>query len=203
VRFHVDGGGTTPLGFAVMHRFLFLSLGAVILALMGCESAFEQSYRAVPVEGEVRAYSGMTEIYGTRDLPTDRAKLEAKGYVMIGFSEFSSTYAQYWTEKEAQAQAKRVGADVVLLWEADMGAEVVTRPVLEFKAGESAVVTSNSTTQASAWRSDGLRAQGNANTQQTSFIEIDPTYQVKQAPTTVRRTGYVAVYFKKRVEKKN
>ncbi len=52
------------------------------------------------------------QVYSTVDFDTDSKKLRAKGYIPIGYSSFNGAYED---TKNAVAQAKRLGATLVLI----------------------------------------------------------------------------------------
>lgn len=105
----------------------FLSLSALF---SGCATIVRQSYSGSPPGPGVSlsGYSGTTEVYSSVRPDEDGTRLEADGYVRIGVSSFRTS--GHVTFDEIQAQAREVGADIVLFSMMKQGSRQAIQPVI-------------------------------------------------------------------------
>jgi hypothetical protein len=84
------------------------------LALSGCGTAVQQSFREspAPAGAALLPYSGETKVFGTYHMSYDAANLTREGYIQIGASSFRTD--GHVTFDEIRGEATAVGADIVL-----------------------------------------------------------------------------------------
>jgi len=182
-----------PREGTVMHKVTTLVCVAATLVLSGCASGYSQFYRAAdgsspellaqrrvapaPKEPAVDHIGQVTD-----DIWTAYAR---HGYVAIGQSAFNSGRPE--PEANAVAQARKVGADLVIIIDPRYtGSTTSSIPLTVPKT-----TTSYTTANATAYGAGGtVNAYGNATTTtygtQTTYI-----------PMTVHRSDYGAVYLVK------
>jgi C-terminal processing protease CtpA/Prc len=89
----------------------------VVLIVAGCVSGYQQFYE--PYD-DARTLSDVEllkpdeepKVYGTNDFDRDIRALRSKQYVRVGYSSFNG---QYEDESNVKAQAKRIGATIILV----------------------------------------------------------------------------------------
>ncbi len=115
-------------------RASLIALLSLLLA-SGCSSVVKQSYRetspgpgAAPV-----ANPGATQVYASIDPEDDAARLAKDGYARIGVSSFKTS--GHVTLDELQAQAREVGADIVLFSVTRPGSRRAVHPFVQNNDG--------------------------------------------------------------------
>lgn len=176
-----------------MKRMLWLTVVAV--ALSGCASGYSQFYtqmqgatpdavaasRAAPPTG-----NPIVERTGNGNDPALAEAYARRGYLAIGTSSFNSGRGQ--NEKSAVEQAKKVGADLVLIFNPEYTGTVTGSMPLTTPT----TTTSYTTANATAYGAGGtVNAYGNST---TTTHGTNTTY----IPYSIDRSDYGAVYFVKR-----
>ena len=97
-----------------MRTFIIL---ASIVVLAGCSSGYQQFYKpyvdAKTLDDvELLKPNEEPKVYSTKDFDRDIRAWRSKQYIPIGYSSFNG---EYEGEFEVKAQAKRVGATLVLI----------------------------------------------------------------------------------------
>lgn len=87
------------------------------LAMVGCASGYQQFYKPYVDAGtlndvELLKPDEEPKVYGTNDFDRDTKALRSKQYVPVGYSSFNGKYED---ESNVKAQAKRIGATVILV----------------------------------------------------------------------------------------
>jgi hypothetical protein len=92
----------------------YLPLLSCLLLVCGCASDVKRTFEGAPAgqNGPLLPYSGTTHIFGSLIPDEDGTQLGDEGYVRIGTSSFKTS--GHVTYDEIQAEAREVGADVVL-----------------------------------------------------------------------------------------
>lgn len=169
----------------------------VVLLLTGCatyrEDGYSEFYQGRMAPNLVAAMRGanpapqtpaMTRAQGD-DLQINAAYLR-KGYELIGFSNFTSGYAQ--TPADAQRQGAKVGADLVVIVDPQY-AETRTANMPVNTPTKQTYVTNSSATAYGA--GSPVAAYGNSTT--TSYSS-----QTNYVPVSADRYHYEAIYYVKR-----
>lgn len=106
-----------------------------ILFVSGCTSVLRQSYRDIPAgPGTVPLpYSGTSLVYGSVEPDNDAARLTQDGFIRIGISSFKTDGPVSFDD--LQAQAKAVGADIVLFSKRRPGSLQALRPLAQNSDG--------------------------------------------------------------------
>jgi len=95
---------------------IFLALMVVVM-ISGCASGYQKFYKS-EVDGKTSENIELLQpgqepkVYGTNNFERDSKALFSKGYIRIGYSSFNGSFED---EKKVKAQAKRVGAYIVLI----------------------------------------------------------------------------------------
>jgi len=129
------------------------------------------------------------QVYGTDNFERDIRALRAKKYVALGYSSFNGDYEDI---KNAQAQAKRVGATIVLVNSKYTNTQTTTSTL--FLPDNKTTYHSGSTNAYSTYNNN-YGGYGNVNTN-TTYSGISTTYGTKAVPITShqRRFDQTAVY---------
>ena len=176
--------------------WLLMALAALI-NLTGCvtTNGFSQFYQDRAGAGitNLPPYSGSTKIIPSSDTVNDAKELIRNGYGLIGFSDFSGPPQ---SDRELMYQAKKVGADVVLLTSTYLGSEQRVVPLTQYNPGQSSTTTSSGTVNANAWGSGGY-AYGTGNYYGSSTTTTPGTFNTQYIPVTVQRYQYEAGFFRK------
>lgn len=117
---------------------LFRDLMAPLVGLLfvsGCASNIKRYYEAAPAgqNAVLLPYSGTSQVYGSIDPDDDGARLARDGYVRVGVSSFKTDGRV--TYDELQAEAREVGADVVLFSITDPQTRKAVRPFAQSPDG--------------------------------------------------------------------
>ena len=113
--------------------------------LTGCVTApngFNQFYedKAGNQITNLPPYSGSTRIVTTSNPTNDIRELYRNGYALIGVAAFQGPPQ---SDAALLSQAKKVGADVVLLSSAYLGSEQVAVPLVQYSPGQTYTTTSS------------------------------------------------------------
>lgn len=164
-------------------------IALLVLSLSGCitVNGYSKFYRATPeVITQMRAAPPpeMPVVMHASKFPYAKPFLQ-QGYVVIGYSSFNS--GRIVPDSEAVAQAKKLGADLVVIIDPSYTGSITSQIPLTTPTS----TTSYTNGSATAYGSGGsVTAYGNATT---------TTYGSKNTyiPMTVNRYDYGAVYFVK------
>lgn len=175
-----------------MNRIILL---AILFMLTGCAaSGYQQFYNpyvevSVLPEPEVIQEGQEPEVYGTDNFERDIRALRAKKYVALGYSSFNGGYED---TKDAQAQAKKVGATIVLVNSEYTNTQTTTSTL--FLPDNRTTYHSGSANAYSTYN-NGYGGYGNVNTNAT-YSGTSTTYGTKAVPITShqRRYDQTAVY---------
>jgi hypothetical protein len=174
--------------------WLLMALAALI-NLTGCVTmnGFSQFYqdRAGANITNLPPYSGSTKIIPTSDSINDAKELIRNGYGLIGSSEFSGPLQ---SDTALMSQAKKVGADVVLISATYLGSEQRVVPFTQYNPGQTSTTTSSGTVNANAWGSGGY-AYGTGNYYGSSTTTSPGTFNTQYIPVTVQRYQYEAGFW--------
>ena len=182
-------------GLDSMNRIRQLSIVAVVL-LAGCASGFEKYYMPnTKVSPDLIAARrpgpppAMPDLMRTApsDGPSVRQEAIRRGFIVIGVSMFHSVYNE--NAETALKQGKKVGADLVLLFDPTAGPSFTQMVAVNspFQA------TASTTTRGSAHGAGGS-AYGTSHS--TTNITGSTTSYV---PQTVQHTNYGAVFLAKQI----
>lgn len=179
---------------------IFVLFGlAALINLTGCmttPNGFSQFYQD-SVGGNtsrLQPYSGSTKIFTASSHPTDDVKnLFRNGYIEIGASAFTGPSQ---SDGALMSQAKKVGADVILVSSAYLGSQQAAVPWIQYHPGQTYTTASSGTVNANAWGSGGY-AYGTGNYFGTSTTTTPGTYSTQVIPVTVHRYQYEAVFFRR------
>jgi hypothetical protein len=138
-------------------------------------------------------YSGSTKIFAASNPTNDMKNLYRDGYALIGASAFQGPPQ---SDGALMSQAKKVGADIVLLSSAYLGSQQTAVPWIQYHPGQSYTTTSSGTVNANAWGSGG-DAYGTGNYYGTSTTTSPGTYSTQVIPVTVHRYQYEAGFFRR------
>ena len=124
----------------------------------------------------------------------DLQNLFSDGYIAIGQANFNAPHAN---QNQAIAQAKKVGAEVVLLSYQHTGTRQAALPMTQYHAPQTTIVRSRSYASGSAYGSGGY-AHGSTRGYGTSYI-TSPGYTTTQyVPITIERYDHFAVFLRRR-----
>lgn len=180
-------------------RFYLLVVLGLLIPLTGCVTArngFSQFYqdRAGAAITNMPPYSGTTRIVtGSADPKNDVKDLFRNGYLMIGESAFQGPPQG---NNALMSQAKKVGADVVLVTSAYLGSQQTAVPFMQYNPGQTYTTTSSGTVNANAYGSGGY-AYGTGNYYGSSTTTSPGSFTTQMVPITVQRYQYDAAFFRK------
>jgi hypothetical protein len=177
--------------------WLLIGLGSLI-TLTGCvttHNGFSQFYqdRSGPDIANLPPYSGSTKVFTASNPTNDMKDLFRNGYWLIGVSAFQGP-AQ--SDGALMSQARKVGADVVLLSSAYLGSQQTAMPWIQYNPGQTYTTTISGTVNANAWGSGG-HAYGTGNYYGSSMTTTPGTFSTQVIPVTVHRYQYEAEFFRK------
>lgn len=138
-------------------------------------------------------YSGTTKVFSASNPTNDVKDLYRNGYWLIGVSAFEGPPQ---SDGALMSQAKKVGADVVLLSSAYLGSSQAAVPWIQYQPGQTYTTTSSGTVNANAWGSGGY-ASGTGNYFGTSTTTTPGTFSTQVIPVTVHRYQYEAGFYRK------
>ena len=169
-----------------------------LINLTGCmttPNGFSQFYqdKAGPSITNLPPYSGSTKIYTASNPTNDEKGLYRNGYFLIGVSAFQGPPQ---SDGAVMSQAKKVGADVVLLSSAYLGSQQTAVPWIQYQPGQTYTTTSSGTVNANAYGSGGY-AYGTGNYYGSSTTTSPGTFSTQVIPVTVHRYQYEAGFFRK------
>jgi hypothetical protein len=106
-----------------------------LLLVTGCASTIKQYYQVAPESqnATLLPYSGTSQVYGSVAPDDDGARLAKDGYVRVGVSSFKTD--GHVTFDELQAEAKEVGADIVLFSISNPETRKAVRPFAQSQDG--------------------------------------------------------------------
>ena len=177
----------------------WLILGScALINLTGCvttPNGFSQFYQDMAGLGitNLPPYSGSTKIYAASNPTNDVRDLFRNGYFLIGASAFQGPPQ---SDGALMSQAKKVGADVVLLSSAYLGSQQTAVPWIQYQPGQTYTTTSSGTVNANAWGSGGY-AYGTGNYYGSSTTTSPGTFSTQVIPVTVHRYQYEAGFFRR------
>ncbi len=104
---------------------------AVVFLLTACASGYQQFYKQYVdpknlADVELLQPGEESKVYGTSNFDKDIKTLRSKMYIPIGYSSFNGKYED---ESKVKAQAKRVGATVVLVNSQYTNTQTTTPPL--------------------------------------------------------------------------
>ena len=169
-----------------MKKTILLSVISIAIMVMvsGCQNAYSQFY--TPYLQEPLKPTKKVDYY-TYSNENDITNAVAKGYRVIGYSGFTSTKAP--TKAQAISQAKKIGADIVMVTWEYQNQETNSVPVMNYTPGTSSTTYSN----ANAYGSNGSSAYGYG----TSTTYTQGTYSTSYVQQTTHRYAYGAYYLVK------
>jgi len=169
-----------------------VAIALLVLSLTGCAvNGYSKFYQQVPdatpeAIAQIRAAPPPeTPLVMYAAKPPDPKPFMQQGYAVIGYSSFNSGHNE--PDSEAVAQAKKIGADLVVIVDPNYTGSVTSQIPLTLPT----TTTSQTNGSATAYGSGGsVTAYGNSTTttygSRTTYI-----------PMTVNRYDYGAVYFVK------
>jgi membrane-associated protease RseP (regulator of RpoE activity) len=169
-------------------------------SLTGCvtgRNGFSQFYqdRAGAAITKLLPYSGTTKIItASPDLKNDVKELERNGYFLIGESAF---HGPPQGKNALLFQAKKVGADVVLISSIYLGSQQTAVPFTQYNPGQTYTTTSSGTVNANAYGSGGY-AYGTGNYSGSSTTTSPGTFTTEMIPVTVHHYQYDAGFYRKK-----
>jgi hypothetical protein len=177
---------------------LATALAFVLVVQSGCAirpNGFSQFYQDRAGAGitNLLPYSGNTKISTVSNWTNDVKELNRNSYDVIGQSDFQSPQQ---ADDALMFQAKKVGADVVLISSRFLGSEQASVPVIQYNPGQNSTTTSSGTVTANASGSGGF-ASGTGYYYGTSRTTSPGTFSTEYVPVTVHRYQYDAVFFRK------
>jgi hypothetical protein len=169
-----------------------------LLNLTGCittPNGFSKFYQDNAGTGitNLAPYSGSTKIYTPANLTNDVRDLYRNGYSLIGVSAFQGPPQ---ANGALMSQAKKVGADIVLISSAYLGSQQAAVPWIQYNPGQTYTTTSSGTVNANVWGSGGY-AYGTGNYYGTSTTTSPGTFNTQIIPVTVHQYQYEAAFFRK------
>lgn len=175
---------------------------AIVALLSGCASndytKFYTDHTAGAtkelLDAKLMPYSGVTQIYGSKDLPKDIRELDRRGYLVIGESAFQG--AGNSPEEHLRQQAKLVGADIVILRIEYQGSSQTAMPMLQYNPGQYSTTQHSGTVNATAYGQRGT-TYGTANYTGTSTTTTPGTFSTSYIPVTLQNYARNAVYLRK------
>ena len=168
---------------------------AVMFLCFGCRNPytdFYHPYQSVIGNSAFIQPNGNPSIYGySANMDHDNRAMQENGYVMVGYSSFNGG-GNAGSESSVIAQAREVGASVVLVKNSAAGTRSGVIPYTTYNPGQ--VITTNSSGTANAYGSGGY-AYGNY--QGTTTTYVPGTSSTQMIPYTVQRYGFLATYWAK------
>jgi len=182
-------------------HFHYLALPVLVgIALSGCVNDFNRFYSNAPISPNVTLlpYSGATQVFSSSNLTSDGLRLAGDGYTRIGVASFQT--GGRVTVDQLRAQAKEVGADIVLWANHYLGAQQAVVPFMQYNPGTMSTTNSYGTvnSSANAYGSGGFAsATGTANYNGYSTTTTPGTFSTEMMPITVQRYEYGATFWRK------
>jgi hypothetical protein len=169
-----------------------------LFSLTGCittPNGFAQFYQDRAGAGitNLPPYSGSTRVFTASNTTNDVKDLYRNGYALLGVSAFQGPPQ---SDNALMSQAKKVGADVVLLSSMYLGSEQAAVPWVQYNPGQTYTTSSSGTVNANAWGSGGY-AYGTGNYYGTSTTTSPGTFSTQMIPVTVHRYQYEAGFFRR------
>lgn len=169
-------------------RSLWLWGLIVTMAFAGCTGGYGKFYNRLcmtdlpPVKhAEVYAYSDRT-----------LQDLRSRGYIVVGYSSFNGALED---KSLAVNQAKKNGADIVLLRQAYTGSTQTTLALPQYHAPQTTTVNSHQSGTVNAYGSGGY-AYGNYSGTSTSYITTPGYTTYSNVPITIHRYDQYAVFLR-------
>jgi PDZ domain len=219
-QFHIDECVATcdpesPLPRTMIYAKKALAFAGSLLLFIGCASnPYSKFYRSTPIAADVLLpYSGNTEIFPTpvNQVSATVEELERRGYVAIGQSFFEA--GSQVTQEQILAQAKKVGADIVITTGKFIGSQTVSVPQMVTTPGQTTTINSAGTVKANAYGSSTSTyttpygtavgttygsAAGSGSYSDSTTITTSPTTQFQTIQQSVDRFSFSAGFFRKR-----
>jgi len=170
----------------------------IIVLITGCAtSGYQKFYNpyvdvsALP-SPEILQEGQEPKVYGTDNFERDIRTLKTKKYVTLGYSSFNGGYED---NKNAQAQAKRLGATIVLVKSKYTNTQTTTSTLF---LPDNKTTYHSGTVNAYSNYNNSYGAYGNANIN-ANYSGTSTTYATKAVPITrnQRRYDQTAVYMVK------
>jgi hypothetical protein len=139
-------------------------------------------------------YSGNSLILQMSKPDADIKRLHQQGYAIIGQSNFEISGGL--DQSALQAQAKKVGGDIVLYRTDYLGSHPGVKPVLQYEPGQTYTTTTSGTVNANAYGSGGY-AYGTGNYYGTSTTTTPGTLYTQMVPVTLHRYAHHAIFWRK------
>jgi len=175
----------------VFRSIAFLLTSALIC--IGCKNPYADFYHPyqtvvgnnlfVQPQGDPAIYSYSTNV------DQDNRAMRENGFVMVGYSSFNGN-GNAGSQGNVIAQARTVGASVVMVKNARAGTQTGVMPYTTYNPGQ--IITTNSSGTANAYGTGGY-AYGNY--QGTSTTYVPGTSSTQMIPYTVQRYDFLATYW--------
>lgn len=165
------------------------------LICVGCKNPytdFYHPYQTVVGNTMYVQLQGNPEIYSySGNVDQDNRAMRENGFVMVGYSSFNGN-GNAGSQESVIAQARTVGASVVMVKNAYSGTRTGVMPYTTYNPGQ--VITTNSSGTASAYGTGGT-AYGSY--QGTATTYIPGTSNTQMIPYSVQRYDFLATYWAK------
>ncbi|HEY3271157.1 MAG TPA: PDZ domain-containing protein [Geothrix sp.] len=178
-----------------MNPFGLVALSVLVAISVGCKNPYTDFYQSrQQVIGNDRFVQpqGDPAIYGySGNLDKDNRAMKENGFDLVGYSSFSGGGAGA-TKENLLAQARTVGASVVMVKSQYAGSFTSAMPYTTTSPGQ--VITTNSYGTANAYGTGGS-AYGSYQGSSSTYVPGTTTTQI--IPYTVQRYDYLATYWAK------
>lgn len=175
-----------------MVRFPFFLIAAALLCI-GCKNPytdFYHPYQTVVGNNKLVQPQGEPTIYSySANVDQDNRAMAENGFVMVGYSSFNGN-GNAGSQENVLAQARTVGASVVMVKNANAGTRTGVMPYTTYNPGQ--VITTNSSGSANAY---GTGGSAYGSYQGTSTTYVPGTSSTQMVPYTVQRYDFLATYW--------
>jgi len=169
----------------------------ILFISAGCANTFTRFYN--PNLYNEYSFEKTQEVRSYRIGEPSEAKSYANnnGCVIVGSSDFITTGVN---EKQAISHAKKIGADVVLIYSKYIGTEQGVMPMVQYIPGKTATINTYSNYHTTAniygnnWSAYGT---GNTSGTSTSFISTPATISTQYVPYSRNKYEYHVYYLRK------
>lgn len=175
----------------LLHLF---TLCLLVLTFSGCaKNGFTEFYHPIYTQEEIQESSSYVETCTeatVRSIPTGESmkttqfNMFEKGYVIIGYSLFSSTNTH--GEKEARVQGKKVGACIILIGKEYKNTENTTIAMPSYTPGSTSTTTHYGTVNSGG---------SYGNYQGSSTTQTYGTSSTQYVPVSMNRFSYIGSFF--------
>lgn len=172
-----------------------------LLLMMGCQNPYTAFYSSILPDDQranLLPFCGQTRFLSAssadefQKMETD---LQRQSYAAMGSVAFSSGGGNYVSD--ANARAKELGADVVLLRAAHEGSIQGVIPITTVQPGQTTTTTTTGSASANVYGPNST-AYGNANYSGQSQTTTSPSSSTTLVPHAFERYGFYAVFYRKR-----